>query len=219
MALSCDNAGMLTASVDSSRFVNVKQKGKEVAKQDKKPPIRLTPEQWEEIKCLYRANQLSLVQIAKKFGVTSAAISVTAKRKGWKRNLGNQVREEIKKRVQGELVGVDEDSQEFQDRCIVEEAADFGLRIVREHQGIISEYLDVVKEFVLTLRSTKNNADPKDFSIALNNAVNALEKLVKMDRQAANLNQNPEDNNEATDKVDQLLNHIHENGSTDEEVY
>ena len=179
---------------------------------------RLTDEQWEEIEVLYRANQISLTQIAKRFGITSAAISMRAERKGWKRNLGKQVRDEVKKRVSQALPGIDESDQRFQDACIVEEAADLGVNLVRSHIRTLANYMELVQEFVLKLRSAKDKMDPREWAITLNNAVSALEKLIKLERQAVNLDEKQETSGEAGDKVANLIDYIHSNGSRDETV-
>lgn len=185
---------------------------------EKKKRIRLSEEHWREIEGMYRANQLTLNQIAKKYGVTAGAITMKAKREGWERNLGKRVRDVTAEKVRKILPGVPEDDQRFQDQCIIEEASDLGLTLVREHVSMFQDFKDIIKEFMITLRSARANMCPKDFSIALNNAISALEKLVKMDRQAANLDDKQETTDEAGQKVESLLDYLHDNGSIDEQI-
>ena len=185
---------------------------------EKKKRIRLTDDQWREIEGMYRANQLTIKKIADKYGVTPNAITMKAQRSGWERNLGKRVRDAVIERVREQMPGVDQNDQAFQDQCLVEEASDLGLVMVREHQSMFNDFKDLIKEFVMTLRSQRQKLDPKDFSQALNNAVSALEKLVRMDRQAINLDSKQETNDEADNKVDHLFDYLHDNGSMDETV-
>ena len=185
---------------------------------EKKKRMRLTEEQWRDIEGKYRANQLTIKKIADMYGVTPNAITMKAQRSGWERNLGKRVRDTVVERVREQMPGVSEDDQAFQDQCLVEEAADLGLTIVRSHMKMHDEYRKVLLPFIASLRDLQKGMDAKEFSIALNNTAAAMERLEKMDRRAANLDSKQETTDEADNKVDHLFDYLHDNGSMDETV-
>lgn len=178
-----------------------------------KKRIKLTQEQWDEVERMYRANQLQLSQIAERFGVSVNAIAMRAKRKGWKRNLGRRIREEIRQRVSKDMAGVPTDSEEFEDQCVIEEAADMGISLIKDHQMMFKDHWKLAKDFIIRLRETRGDMDPKDWSVAHKNAVSVIKDLVALTRQAYNLDEAKETDGDAESKVNNLLDYIHENGS------
>jgi hypothetical protein len=54
---------------------------------------------WTAVHREYRANQLSVLEIARRYALTEGAIRKRAKRDGWQRDLGSEVRQEIRVRL------------------------------------------------------------------------------------------------------------------------
>ena len=54
---------------------------------------------WEAIHAEYRVDQLSIRMIGKVYDISDTAIRKRAKRDGWKRDLGAEVRAEIRRRL------------------------------------------------------------------------------------------------------------------------
>jgi len=89
---------------------------------------------WEAIERAYRAGALSIRTIAERNGISDTAIRKKAKASGWKRDLSEQVRKEVRnKLVRGE-VRDEQCANPERDAEIVEEAAEEGARVVRSHR-------------------------------------------------------------------------------------
>ncbi len=54
---------------------------------------------WERIKKLYVANQLTIAEIATECGVSSSSIKLKAKNEGWQRSLGDAIKERTKAKI------------------------------------------------------------------------------------------------------------------------
>lgn len=54
---------------------------------------------WERIKRLYVANQLTIAEIATECGVSSSSIKLKAKNEGWQRSLGDAIKERTKAKI------------------------------------------------------------------------------------------------------------------------
>lgn len=87
------------------------------------------PIDWEAIEREFRAGQLSVREIARRFSVTDTAIRLKAKRECWPRDLSERVREEVRcELVRSELRS--ESSREA-----IREAAARGVEVVRQHRA------------------------------------------------------------------------------------
>lgn len=62
------------------------------------PNTALTVEQWQDIEKLYRTTTAPMSEIASSFGISTAILASYAKRAGWARDLGAQVREGLRTR-------------------------------------------------------------------------------------------------------------------------
>lgn len=107
---------------------------------------------WEAIEREYRAGQLSVREIARRLGVTEAAIRSRAKREDWPRDLSQQVRE----RVRSELVRSDvrSDVRSESAREAVRTAAARGVEVVRQHRTRAANAQRVVAGLLAELDAT-----------------------------------------------------------------
>lgn len=87
------------------------------------------PIDWEAIEREFRAGQLSVREIARRFSVTDTAIRLKAKRECWPRDLSERVREEVR----SELVRSELRSESS--REAIREAAVRGVEVVRQHRA------------------------------------------------------------------------------------
>lgn len=92
---------------------------------------------WERIKKLYVANQLTIAEIATECGVSSSSIKLKAKNEGWQRNLGDAIKERTKAKIAQidvqELIEQSATQSAKQSaetiRCAIEEAANIGANV------------------------------------------------------------------------------------------
>lgn len=173
----------------------------------KKTQNRKTSDEWERIERAYRANQLTIKDIADQFNTTPQAINNRAKRYEWKRNLGRRVSEAVHRKVAEEMGGYREGDREYEEALIVEEAAEIGINIIRGHQSILREHFDLASELVLWLKKEKGNIPLKDWTIAHSNAIASLERLIKMDRQTYNLDEGDQDD-KAKDMMSEFMDKL-----------
>jgi predicted DNA-binding protein YlxM (UPF0122 family) len=88
---------------------------------------------WEGIEQDYRAGQFSLHEIAKKHEITHQAISIRAKRKGWKRDLSRQVKKRLAEKLVTDVVGRPATEEE-----ITEAAAQRAVELIKLHRKDIA---------------------------------------------------------------------------------
>jgi hypothetical protein len=177
---------------------------------------------WEAVERDYRADQISLRAIGAKHGVSDTAIRKRAKAEGWKRVLGAKVREAVREELV-RADGSQEGSQAERvrtDREIVEESAKVGVEIVRQHRGHLArltriaggladelEAMSVHRHEIEALieAETEGEKDPKrraalmkvvslhDRSQTARELSQTLKNLIPLERQAFNLDEQPED--------------------------
>lgn len=90
---------------------------------------------WERIEREYRAGQLSIREIAKKFGPSEGAVRQRAKRYGWSRDLSKKVQD----RTKDKLLRSDVRTSSADDEQIVEQAAQRGVQVVESHRRDINQ--------------------------------------------------------------------------------
>lgn len=103
---------------------------------------------WEAIEREFRAGQLSVLQIAKAFGISHTAINKKAKALGWTRDLSDQVRKEISARLVSARVST---PTQIETKEAVETAAERGVALVLSHRKDISSARDAVGKLLKTL--------------------------------------------------------------------
>lgn len=165
---------------------------------------------WDVIEKEYRAGQLSNVQIGQNYGVSEAAIRKKAKQEGWRKDLADRVRQEIKEKlvrgeVRGEVRGPNAKpaAEKATDKKIVDEVAERGVRLVLEQRKDIenlrrledllinelmgtptkvhvSQHQGKVTKTVLSLTAAER-------AQAANNLANVQHKRIQLQRQNYNL--------------------------------
>lgn len=165
---------------------------------------------WEALEVEYRTGKYSNRQLGTKFGVSESAIRRRAKLKGWEKDLSKKVQQQTRikstqkavvdtVRKQREAQGSDVEAPLTEDE-IVEAAAEHSATIITQHQKRIEKYQVIVDDFadriteqvatgrikVMTKSGEPTEIDtPLDYvGRSISNGVMALERLVKLERQA-----------------------------------
>lgn len=148
---------------------------------------------WETLGAEFRTGVYSNYQLADKFGVTEGAIRQRAKKHGWKKDLTDAVRMQIREK----LVRLDVDENNrlppglTSEQQIVEASSDRGVQIVAQHRVYISKIFklhDRLQE--AGERLTKNIGSIGEWrqaSTALANMVRTIGTTIILERQAYNL--------------------------------
>lgn len=108
---------------------------------------------WEAIEKEYRAGMLSEAEIARQHKISRAAIQKRAKKNGWSRDLSEKVRQEISTRLVAEGLQVPRDA------ATVEQAAERGVALVREHRKDIGTARTVASTLLEELQSASLNVE------------------------------------------------------------
>lgn len=101
----------------------------------------LTPKakaDWEAIEREYRANQLSVSEIGRQFGVSHTAINKKAKAQGWGRDLQAKVQQVARAKLVSDAVSVSPEVSEANAHETIEAAAARVVDVVRSHRKDIS---------------------------------------------------------------------------------
>jgi len=147
---------------------------------------------WEAIERDFRAGVFSILEIAKQHGISDAAIHKHAKLHGWKRDLAARVR----KLVSEKLVRQEVSKPNASDEEIAEEATVAPVRIVglhrrdsRQQQEIVERLMAIVKERLADDSVKPGLDDVRQMSGIMRDCSMALSKLVTIERQAYNLDE------------------------------
>lgn len=162
---------------------------------------RLTPKQWREVGKQYRAGQVSVMQIAKQFGISNTAVDRHAKIAGWTRDLTKQTKDAV---TAGAIAAAVPDSGEMSNEQIVEEFALVGVNVIMLHrrdiQALRTRREALMRRYdALTALDSKGVERINDLeAVAL--AANILEsvartdqRIVLLERIAFNLNTDDDD--------------------------
>jgi hypothetical protein len=183
---------------------------------------------WESIERHYRAGVLSLREIAKQHGVTDGAIRKKAKQLDWQRDLTAKVAEKVRTELVRSEVRTPNARTEQE---IVDSAAATVVQVVREHRRDIASGRNIVSllmgqlvdvagkrdEFEGTIEvecaedktTERRNKLMKAVSIPAHAATvrdlsNAMKNLVGLERQAFNISDVPEPDNQESSVADQV---------------
>lgn len=159
---------------------------------------------WEAIEREYRAGQFSVVEIARQHKISHTAIQKRSKRDGWKRDLTDKVRREIKSRMVAEVAGevageVAPEVAESNARQAVDVAAARGIAVLREHRGDIARLRRIAAELARRLEERVMNGpgelecigDKESLSDMLEKLSRVGTRVTQLERQAFNLNDAP----------------------------
>jgi hypothetical protein len=144
-----------------------------------------TPD-WEAIEAAYRAGLLSIRAIAEQYGTKESTIRSKAQKKGWQRNLSKQVRSTAKTKL-SRTTSRNSFAQETarSDEEIVEEAADEITQVVLGHRQQINDWKGIAAKLAVTLSQVDvDESNHNEFARSLNSGVDALGKVIKLERQA-----------------------------------
>lgn len=165
---------------------------------------------WEALEVEYRTGKYSNRQLGAKFGVSESAIRYRVKGKGWQKDLSKKVQQQTriratqnavvdKVRKQRKEQGADVEAPLTEDE-IVDAAAEQSATIITRHQQRIDTYQNIVDDFATRIKEQveagkisiiAKNGEQVEVDVSLDyvgksigNGVMALERLVKLERQA-----------------------------------
>lgn len=145
---------------------------------------------WEAIEREYRAGQMSVREIARKFGITHPAIVQRAGREHWTPNLAERVKQAVKEKV---LTAITDGNT----REVIEQAAQRGADIILSHQTSIAKQREQVTRVETKLVTFMDGiADMKELETAqgiLESVARTKKVLFVLERQAFNLNDTQSD--------------------------
>ena len=152
------------------------------------------PVDWEAIEREYRAGQLSVREIARIHGVAHPTIVQRAKRYGWIQDKSETIRTAI--RTKTSAPSTTAGTTEALSR-VVDTAVERGVQIVRGHQVLVSRLLAITDHMTTFLERYIAGEDPQPLlfgerespSACLLRTTEAAERLVKLERQAWNLDE------------------------------
>jgi DNA-binding Lrp family transcriptional regulator len=115
---------------------------------------------WDAIKAAYRANRLSVREIARQHGISAPAILKRAKKKGdeWQRDLGDEVAKATAAKLVRTPVNAMVNTANAQtDEQIVQEAAEANVQIIQAQRHSIRSAMDVCGDLMQQLSDVANN--------------------------------------------------------------
>lgn len=155
---------------------------------------------WEAIEAAFRAGSLSIRNIAEQYGIAEGTIRKRAKKLGWQRDLSDKVR----KAAQDKLVREEVRTKGTQDAVrtdaeIVEQASSEAAAVVLSHRSNLADWRSISQKLCLALAGMDVTEDNHDkFARSLNAGVDAQLKVIKGERQAYNLDEPGEEDDQPT---------------------
>lgn len=167
-------------------------------------PAKRPEVDWNAVQAIYRSDQLSNREIARRYQVTEASIRARAKTEGWTKNLAHRVATGVKEAVlRGSLAKApshlrNKKGREATEKAVVQAAIEEGKEVVLRHQELgkristNSGRLQAIVERQLEMleRDPENPIDEKAFSFltkAHDHIASASLKAVAIERQARGL--------------------------------
>lgn len=159
---------------------------------------------WEAVEKDYRTDQLSLRALADKHKTSESTIRSRAKADGWLKDLSGAVRSATREKISRSVSRTDSGLRE--DAQIVDEASSEAAALILSHRAKLAEWAELADKLADSLKDAEVTPDNQlDFARALNTGVDAQTKLIKGQRQAFNIDDNPQDD----DKVPSGLGHFY----------
>ena len=179
----------------------------------------MTPPDWETIEKAYRAGLLSVNQIAKNHEITEGAIRKRAKRDGWERDLTARVQEAVRTKAVREAVRKEAAHQPETEQEIIDQYAEIGSAALALHRRDIDllrkrrERLMEHWDRIVGTNTTDPNAESEQHDLrTIDGATSILEsvsrideRIVKLERQALNLDTKNDGRVSLEDAIEQLL--------------
>lgn len=162
---------------------------------------------WESIERAYRAGQLSIRNIADRYGSNEGTIRSRAKKHGWQRDLTEQVRTATQGKLSRTPSRTDVTQRDpREDADIIEEASDAAASVVLAHRADLAQWRGIANKLCVALAEmdvTEENHDK--FARSLNAGVDAQLKVIKGERQAFSLDQPEQPGSSFGDMTDDEL--------------
>ena len=148
---------------------------------------------WEQIENQYRANVLSIRQIAKEHGIADTTIRRRAKSECWIRDLSKQVAARARGKVATANVYNEEDLEN-----VIEEAANEIFQVALTHRKDLSDLRDLEKNLIDRIKADNLEGDNrelniKDMAITISRLTDARNKRIEAERRAYNMDLKRED--------------------------
>ena len=175
-------------------------------------PAKRPEVDWNAVQAIYRSDQLSNREIARRYQVTEAAIRARAKAEGWTKNLAHRVATGVKEAVlRGSFAKApshlrNKKNREATEQAVIAAAIQDGKEVVLRHQELgkriatNSGRLQAIVERQLEIleKDQSGEIDEKAFSFltkAHDHIASASLKAVAIERQARGLDDMPADPN------------------------
>ncbi len=144
---------------------------------------------WEAIERAYRAGSLSIRNIADQHGIAEGTIRKRAKKHGWLRDLSEQVQQAARDKLTRKAVRTERTQDAPRtDAEIVEEASTEAASVVLAHRSDLHQWRSISQKLCAALADMDVTEDNHDkFARSLNAGVDAQLKVIKGERQAYNL--------------------------------
>jgi len=147
---------------------------------------------WEAIERDYRAGQLSIRHLASKHDIPESTVRSRAKTEGWQRDLT----EDVRLATQAKLSRTSRSGiTHGEDAEIVDEASSEAAALVTEHRNAVARWRRIADRLAVTLETMPVHEESADrFARSLNSGIDALSKVIRLERQAYSLDEErPED--------------------------
>ncbi len=177
--------------------------GKPVTKGDAPKPRPRRVIDWEKVELDYRAGVKSLRVIAAENGLKSeGAIRKKAKENGWERgDLAKKVRKEVRNQLVRTAVRTDPPSLETEEDAVKANAA-IGVAVIGKHRAAIDRLRNIGDKLAERLEKLiDGTSKPEELGVCLgttetptqmlNRLTSTLDSLIKLERQAFNLDDAP----------------------------
>jgi len=143
---------------------------------------------WESIEKEYRAGQLSIREISRKFNCAESGIRNKAKKLNWQRDLTKRVQDEVRNK----LMRKDCAEAMREDDEIVDEASNRAVEVIMLHRKDASNLRELLAEVLNSFREhidgeDKASQDYKNIGQFIKDGSLALYKLTEIERKAFNI--------------------------------
>jgi hypothetical protein len=183
---------------------------------------------WEFVYGLWKPNRLTLVQIIDEYQttfqrsdthkrtITESAIRVTAKRRGWVRDIADKVNQETKEILVRSDVRLGKNRTHLNDQEIIRRAAEQGALVIQRHRVSIEKAAEIEQKLLAKLsdevgRETAEGDQPPAMTLReqasiLETLIRVMEKRINLERTAWGLGAGEE----KTDDFPETLKKVHE---------
>ncbi|MGJ8525190.1 hypothetical protein LMG33818_000898 [Halomonadaceae bacterium LMG 33818] len=164
---------------------------------------------WEAIESAYRAGSLSIRAVADKYGVKESTLRSRAKANGWKRDLSTKVKQSTKEKVSrtGSRTGDKCANPTRTDEEIIDEASDEAASVIFAHRFELAQWRRLSRKLSDALSEmVVNDSNHDKFARSLNAGVDAEAKVIKLERQAYNIDDDPQRND--TESLSDLMDEL-----------